>query len=389
MKNNLFLFLFALFIFGCKESDDGPFIKVNPDAEIGTDSEDQNQNSPAGDNNTETSSELLEDITTGFQQLMTIYGFQGAQVAVIRNNRLVYLKSFGKADVDTNVDVDQNSLFRIAGVSKPITLTAISKLVAEGQIGLNDFVFGEGSLLGTKYGSLPYESDELSITVAHLIEHKGGFSDIPNDIMFDDVSLTHADLISKVLDERSLSRKPGTEYEYSNFGYSLLGRIIEEVTGKSYEAYVKEAILTPMGITSMKIGNNTKEEAHEHEVTYYANHESPYTINVNRMDSHGGWIASAKDLALFAMKSDTENSVPDLLESGEHLDYLETGNWNHNGALPGTLSVLQVSYPTSYVVLINNSAPDFQQIIQAIRNFMREKTQNRAEWPNIDILDDQ
>ncbi|MFH6602149.1 serine hydrolase domain-containing protein [Maribacter algicola] len=389
MKNRVFLFLFAFLFVACNASDDGPFIKVDPGVEIGTDPKEHNPDSQNGNDNTETSSELLEDITAGFQQLMTIYGFQGAQVAITRNNRLVYLKSFGKADIDANVDVDQNSLFRIAGVSKPITLTAISKLVGEGTIELDDLVFGEGSLLGTKYGSLPYESDELAITLAHLIEHKGGFSDIPYDVMFDDVSLTHADLISKVLNERSLSRRPGTEYEYSNFGYSLLGRIIEEVTGKSYAAYVKEAILTPMGITSMQIGNNVKEEALEHEVTYYADYDSPYTMNVNRMDSHGGWIASAKDLALFAMKSDTENSVPDILEPGERLDYLETGNWNHNGALPGTLSVLQVSYPTSYVVLLNNSAPDFQQIIQAIRDFMREKTQNRAEWPNIDILDNQ
>lgn len=387
MKNLIVLIGCVLLAVSCGKSDDGPFIKPNPSGGTGTIQGPDPDPDPNPGGGT-TSSASLSDITSGFEQIMNIYGFQGAQVAIVRENRLVYLESFGKADVDANTDVHINSLFRIASISKPITLTAISKLVAEGQLGLDDLVFGEGSILGTEYGNLPYEPDEELITVSHLIEHKGGFSNDPFDIMFDDIGLTHDGLIAKVLDERSLTHKPGTQYEYSNFGYSLLGRIIEKVTGMTYKTYVQNAIFTPMEITDMKIGGNTQAEAHTNEVTYYANYASPYEMNVTRMDAHGGWIASAKDLARFAMKSDTEGSVPDLLGPGERLSYLEGGNWNHNGALPGTLSVLQISYPTSYVVLVNKGVVDFPEVIQALRNFMREKTRDRTNWPNIDVLDD-
>lgn len=214
----------------------------------------------------------------------------------------------------------------------------------------------------------------------------GGFSNDPTDIMFDDNTLTHSDLIAKVLDERSLTYSPGTQYEYSNFGYSLLGRIIEKVSGMAYEDYVKEMILAPMNITGMNISGNTKTDAHENEVTYYSNWMDPYSMNVSRMDSHGGWIASTKDLALFAMNSDLEASVPDLLGPDEGLSYLQSGNWNHNGALPGSLTVLQVNYPISYVVLTNKGESNFQEVIQAIRTYMNDKIENRQVWPNNDVV---
>jgi CubicO group peptidase (beta-lactamase class C family) len=330
----------------------------------------------------------LDDITSGFESLMNIYGIPGAQVAITRFNKIIYLESFGKADIENNIEVHENSVFRIASISKPITLTAISKLVAEGELHLDDLIFGEESLLGTEYGDLPYEEQEESITLNHLIEHMGGFSNDPNDIMFDDITLTHSDLIAKVLDQRSLTYTPGTQYEYSNFGYSLLGRIIEKVTGMAYEDYVKEMILAPMNISGMNIAGNTKSDAHENEVTYYSSWGDPYSMNVTRMDSHGGWIASTKDLALYAMNSDLEASVPDLLEPDEGLSYLQSGNWNHNGALPGTVTVLQVEYPISYVVLTNSGNSNFQEVIQAIRNYMNEKIENRQEWPNNDVIDD-
>jgi CubicO group peptidase (beta-lactamase class C family) len=242
--------------------------------------------------------------------------------------------------------------------------------------------------LGTSNGNLPYEEDEEMITLDHLIEHMGGFTNNPIDIMFDDNTLSHSDLIGKVLDERSLTHTPGSQYDYSNFGYSLLGRIIEKVTGMTYEDYVKEEILAPMNINGMNIGGNTMSDALENEVAYYSNWADPYAMNVSRMDSHGGWVASTKDLALFAMHTDLEASVPDLLGPEEGLSYLNRSSWNHNGALPGSLTVLQVSYPVSFVVLTNQGESNFQEVIQAIRTFMNDKIENRQEWPNSDVIDD-
>ncbi|MCP4976299.1 MAG: beta-lactamase family protein [Maribacter sp.] len=393
MKNIACLLVFLACFLSCNKTEDDTTIHDQNQA-------DQTSGSNTGDNfnepeepdnpggNQDNDAANLDDITSGFESVMNIYRIPGAQVAITRFNKIIYLESFGKADIQSNIEVNENSVFRIAAISKPITLTAISKLVSEGNLHLDDLIFGQESLLGTTYGDLPYEDQEESITLYHLIEHMGGFSNDPNDIMFDDNSLTHSDLIAKVLDERSLTYSPGTQYEYSNFGYSLLGRIIEKVSGMAYEDYVKEMILAPMNITGMNISGNTKTDAYENEVTYYSNWMDPYSMNVSRMDSHGGWIASTKDLALFAMNSDLEASVPDLLGPDEGLSYLQSGNWNHNGALPGSLTVMQVNYPISYVVLTNKGESNFQEVIQAIRTYMNDKIGNRQVWPNNDVVND-
>ena len=393
MKNIACLLVFLACCLSCSKTEDDTTIRDQNQVEqtSGADSGDnfiQNEVPDNSGSNQDSADANLDDISSGFESLMNIYGIPGAQVAITRFNKIIYLESFGKADIQNNIEVHENSVFRIASISKPITLTAISKLVSEGKLHLDDLIFGQESLLGTEFGNLPYEDQEASITLYQLIEHMGGFSNDPNDIMFDDNTLTHSDLIAKVLDERSLTYAPGTQYEYSNFGYSLLGRIIEKVSGMAYEDYVKEMILAPMNITGMNISGNTKTDAYANEVTYYSSWRDPYSMNVTRMDSHGGWIASAKDLALFAMNSDLEASVPDLLGPDEGLSYLQSGNWNHNGALPGSLTVLQVNYPISYVVLTNKGESNFQEVIQAIRTYLNNKIERRQVWPNNDVVND-
>ncbi|NJB72619.1 CubicO group peptidase (beta-lactamase class C family) [Saonia flava] len=387
MKDISSLFILLLLTASCSKSA-GDLTNTKGNTPNTSEQLDQGEVTTNGENdpNTEISETSLNDITSDFKTLMSDYNIPGAQIAITRNEKLVYLESFGMADLENEIKVDEKSLFRIASISKPITLMAISKLVLENKLKLNEFVFGNGAILGNEYGKLPYEAWEESINISHLLEHKSGFTNDPYDIMFDDVALSHTDLIGKVLDERSLTFQPGTQYEYSNFGYSLLGRIIEKVTGMTYEEYVNNVILKPMGITDMKIGGNTKEEALEGEVVYYSNWFSPYDMNVTRMDSHGGWIASAKSLALLAVQSDTRTAYPDLFRRGEGLDYLISGHWNHNGALPGTITVLYVGSPVSYTVLMNKGDANFQEMIQIIRGFMDRKISDRESWPSIDLF---
>lgn len=123
-------------------------------------------------------------------------------------------------------------------------------------------------------------------------------------------------LISSTLNSRPLEYTPGAHYDYSNFGYCLLGRIIEKITGQTYEEAVKTLVLAPMGITSMKIGGNTLADRLPKEVRYYGQSgEDPYIHNIRRMDAHGGWVASAKDLARFLVYVDGFPVRPDILSS--------------------------------------------------------------------------
>ena len=148
-----------------------------------------------------------------------------------------------------------------------------------------------------------------------------------------------------------------TEYLHSNFGYCVLGRVIEKLTAKTYEEAVQERILRPCGISSMRIGGNTLAERAEREVVYYdQDGEDPYRMNVRRMDSHGGWLATPTDLVRFLVRVDGFPTKPDILKP-DTLQTMTTAsaaspgyakgwcvnkyhNWWHMGSLPGTITVM-------------------------------------------------
>src|SRR5262249_34929274 len=148
-------------------------------------------------------------------------------------------------------------------------------------------------VLGNDFGPFNSDSRLQDVCVEHLLTHtSGGWSNDANDPMFSRPELGHSELIAWTLRTRPLKAQPGTTFAYSNFGYCLLGRIIERISTQQYEAFVRRAILEPCGIADMSIAGNTLEERQSNEVRYHpAGSGSPYAINVRRMDSHGGWIA--------------------------------------------------------------------------------------------------
>lgn len=235
----------------------------------------------------------------------------------MKNERLVYQKSYGFAVIESTLPVSNTSLFRIASISKPITAIGIFKLAQDKLLDLDSKVFGEGAILGTTFGTNLYSEAIKSITVRHLLEHKaGGWPNDGNDSMSLELHYTQNQLIGYILDTRPLSHQPGSTFLYSNFCYCILGRIIEKVSGESYETYIKNNILQPSGITSMGIGNKFLSAKHENEVKYYnpSSENSPNQIDVKRGDSGGGWIASAADLLRLMARIDRLPQKEDLLD---------------------------------------------------------------------------
>jgi len=309
----------------------------------------------------------FDDAVSAF---MTKYGVPGASIAVTHGEKLVYLKTYGKQDETQPVTVQ--SLFRLASVSKPITSIAIFKLIEQGKLHLSDTVFGAGGILGTDYGTQPYGPHITEITVDQLLHHtSGGWPNDSSDPMFANPSMTAAQLISWTLDNRPLTTVPGTAYAYSNFGYCVLGRVIEKVTGLGYESAVKSLVLQPLGITDMTIGGNTLADRLPGEVEYFGQSgEDPYAFNLHRMDSHGGWIATARDLAVLLVHADGFSSKPDILgaqsisamtsPSSANANYAcgwavnSANNWWHIGSLPGTeTEIIRAAIGWNWVVLVN------------------------------------
>ena len=233
--------------------------------------------------------------------------------------------------------VSPTSLFRIASISKPITAVAILQLIEQGKLKLDDHVhdfIDDEPLLS---GSAKLDVRQEEITIRHLLEHRGGWDREKSfDGMFQ--SIRFADVLSKpsppdvhdiIRNMRGLPLDfdPGERYAYSNYGYCLLGRVIEKLTKQPYDAYVKEKVLAPLQITTMDIGGSHLEDRLPQEVRYYDPGISNSVFEANRgkkraaaygafklnvLDSHGGWIASAVDLVKFASAFDDPEKCPIL-----------------------------------------------------------------------------
>jgi len=170
---------------------------------------------------------LMQAVAMDF---MGRFDVPGLSVVISREGTLVYNKTFGVADRESRQPVTTSSLFRIASVSKPITWVGIFKLVEKRKLDLQDRVFGPNGILGTRYGSQPYRPYVTEICVDHLLTHTaGGWPKDATDPMFRFPRLSQADLISWTLDNLALEHPPGEQFAYSNFGFYLLGRIIETI----------------------------------------------------------------------------------------------------------------------------------------------------------------
>lgn len=320
----------------------------------------------------------IKQIDSVVEAFLDEWNIPGASVAIVKDDKLVYAKGYGYANVKIQEEVIPNHLFRIASVSKPITSVAILSLIEERKLRLEDQVFGADGVLSDFTFS---DKRSLNITVYHLLTHSAGWNrEVSGDPMFASVPIAKSqktsspadqtDIVKYVLD-RPLDFAPGTGYAYSDFGYCLLGRIIEKVSGMPYDAFVKEEILAKCGITTVKIGQSRVTSPNE--VTYYAEREEAFSRSVfnpkkkkslspyegfylEAMDAHGGWIASSVDLMKFLVhingvseKSDilSDKSIRRMTEPSPVNNNYALGwavnsynIWWHFGSLPGSSSMI-------------------------------------------------
>lgn len=170
----------------------------------------------------------------------------GIAYGVIIDGELAHTGAAGFRDLETKSEVTPDTVFRIASMTKSFTAMSILKLRDEGKLSLDDpaerYV---PELKGLKYPT----TDSPRITIRHLLSHAAGF---PEDNPWGDRQLADTDdEMSAMLREGiPFSHAPGIEYEYSNYGFAILGRIVSRVSGMPYRDYVQANILKPLGMTS-------------------------------------------------------------------------------------------------------------------------------------------
>lgn len=366
--------------------------------------------------------------------LMSKWGVPGAAVAVVRDGRLVLARGYGYADVDAERAVQPDALFRVASVSKPITAAAVLTLVEEGRLDLNARAFEILGDLEPPPGTT-VDPRIRQVTVRQLLHHAGGWDrDASFDPMFrpgiaaeavGEQAPADAETVIRYMLGQPLDFEPGARHAYSNFGYAVLGRVIEKVTGESYEAYTQRAVLAPAGVSRMRIGSSRLAGRAPGEVRYYDRGVSASVFpgegtvptpdggfHLEAMDSHGGWIASATDLLRFATAVDGSPTRADVLPAelvremvaapppplwqGSPSHYAmgwmvrpAEDNWWHDGALPGTTALLvRTGGGLAWAVLMNSrpaSAPG-TSLAAELDAAMWQAVGEVSSWPSHDLF---
>jgi CubicO group peptidase (beta-lactamase class C family) len=335
-------------------------------------------------------------LVAGFKRSFNV---PALSVAIARNGQFAFDQGFGFNQgfaVGKEKDMgpaNMSSLFRIADVTKPITAVTIFTLIEQGKLNLTGKVFGTSGILGTKYGKTPYKQYVTDITVDNLLTHTcGGWPDDSTDPMFRFNSWDQAKLIGWTLENLPLTSPPGQHWAYSNFGYCLLGRVIEQVTGQPYADYVQSTILAPCGISGMRIAGNTLKQRAPNEVVYVGQYnEDPYKMNIARMDSDAGWLATPSALVQFLDHVGGSGSISSLLKP-ETIRVMTTpspvfpatsaakyargwmvgmGNMWHNGSLPGSTTLMvRTATGLCWAALANTRTEPHDQIDTALDTTM-------------------
>jgi len=193
--------------------------------------------------------ERMEKIEATFPIIENLYkeyaeknNYPGLAFGVVVDDKLVFSGGFGYSDVENKIPVDNNSMFRIASMTKSFTALAILKLRDEGMLDLDDPVeLYIPEMRGIKY----LTADAPLINIEHLLTHTEGF---PQDDPWGDRQLSDTDeeLIQQIKNGISFSSVPGIAFEYSNLGFAILGKIITIVSGMPYQKYITENILRPL-----------------------------------------------------------------------------------------------------------------------------------------------
>ena len=358
---------------------------------------------------------------------MRKWSIAGASVAISKDGKLIFARGFGYADTASKNETQPYNQFRIASISKLVTAIGIMKLREEGKLSMNDRVFGPDGILNDHYFSEPKDKRVYGITVAHLLSHEAGWSQRYGDQMFMPVLVAEKMGVKPPADTKTIVRfaldkrlhyTPGTSRAYSNLGYSILGLVIEKVSGMSYEDYCRQSILEPLGIYDMTIASNLPSEKAPFEVTYYEPSDvllKPSIYGTGEMvtPSYGGndirtlggagaWLSTAPDLMRLLLAVDGFKTRPDIL-SDQSIRFMTdndygfapvgwkttvyNGTWWRTGSFPGSAGMMKrQSDGISWAVLFNSSAWNGPEIYSYINNMMYRVISQIKPLPGYDLF---
>jgi D-alanyl-D-alanine carboxypeptidase len=302
--------------------------------------------------------------------------FAGA-VLVARHGKVLLEKAWGRADRRAGTANTPATRFRIGSMNKMFTAVATLQLVEAHKLALDDPI-------GKHLPGYPNKEVAASVTVRHLLTHTGGTGDIFGQ-EFEQHRLglrEHRDYL-KLYGRRGLSHEPGSRFEYSNYGFVLLGALIEQVSGGSYDDYVRDHIFRPAGMRSTGALPESVEVPHRAVGYLRSSPGSDWVPNTDtlpwRGTAAGGGYSTVGDLLRFAqsLESGTLLSKATLAEATRaHQQQYgygfgvqgqgRLGSYGHGGGAPGMNGELRVFPQLGYVVvsLSNLDPPAASELVE-------------------------
>jgi CubicO group peptidase (beta-lactamase class C family) len=190
-----------------------------------------------------------------FDKILSEQNFEnspGFAVLVAKNNEVIYRKAFGYANLELDVSMKPENIFRIGSITKQFTACAILKLEEEGKLSLQDDI--------TKFIE-DYPTHGHTITIEHLLTHTSGIKSYTSmkdwNAEMRKKDFTPEEMID-FFKNQPMDFAPGEKFQYNNSAYFLLGYIIEKASGKTYEEYLKETFFEPLGMSSSSYGNTSR-----------------------------------------------------------------------------------------------------------------------------------
>ncbi len=221
----------------------------------------------------------------------------GLVYGVVADGKLAHLKTYGLRNIETGAPVTAKTRFRIASMTKMMTSLLVLDLVDAGKLSLDD----PAEKYAPALAALKYPTtDSRKVTVRDLLHHTAGFV---TDNPWADRQLARSaeEFDAFLASAAQLSRAPGEAYDYSNFGYAIIGRIIENVSGQSFAEQLDKRLLAPLGMNDTTLDMTAIPESELAEAYHWLNNDyvKEPVLGSGAFDSIGGVWTTADDYAKF------------------------------------------------------------------------------------------
>ncbi len=352
----------------------------------------QSRVDPAAAPNSVTDAMIIKELGKLLEQAVAADDFSGA-VLLAKNDRQIFAKAYGLANKARNTANNTDTKFNIGSLSKMFTAVAVAQLAERGKLSFSDKV---GKLLP----NYPNREVASNVTVHQLLTHTSGMGHYHNEKYFANLHKmkTIADLLPLFVDE-PLAFEPGTEWQYSNAGYVVLGLIIEKVSGQNYFDYVKEHIFNPAGMIDTDSYEHSKPVPNiavgYTRMSFFGGSDSSNSRRENRRPARGspagGGYSTVGDLLRFslALRSNKllSQKYTDLVMQGKIEVGAPVGKYaygfsdknlngklivGHNGGGPGIGANFDMFPRSGYtaVILTNYDAPAMAPVIARLRELI-------------------